>query len=763
MQINPSMLSNIPLELRQLHQWVVWRYEATEDGKKPTKRLYNPLTARPASHSDRTTWAGFQAAADAASTGSLWNGIGFVLSDEDPYAFIDLDSYDPKLTDEDRARHKAIYEAFAGYAELSPSGQGIHLIVKGDVPAGRKRLGVEVYSSQRYMTVTGNVCRHGPIVEQDDLLNKLWAELAPANEVVLSNVDRPQNQTDDEVCNAAANAVNGSKFIALWNGQWQSQGYQSQSEADFAMIDILAFFTGNRAQITRIFRASGLGKRPKAARNSYVNMMLNRAFDNQPPQVNIDALQEQIRQVMENPAPQAVEAPAKPIDDVYSVPAGLLGSIARYIYQASPRPVPEIALAAAIGLMSGICGRSYNVSDTGLNQYTMLIAKTGTGKEAMASGIAKLMAEVQKKVPASSEFVGPGSIVSSAALIKYVNKNPSFVAILGEFGATMEQMASPRGMPNIKQLKGEFLNIYGKSGNTDVYRPSIYSNAENSTSMLKSPAFSILAESAPDSFFPHIDERLIVDGLLPRFTIIEYTGLRPDLNKGANVEPPAMLVQQVAELCAHSLMLNSHSAAAQVQLTPEADLLSDKFDRECTKRINDSHMDAVQHIWNRVHLKVLKLSSLVAIGINPFQPVITKEMFEWAVRIVTHSADRLLERFERGEIGSEIGENSQVIEVTKKIGDYIKKDWGYVRKYSDYERMYTDKVVTYMYLNKRLSPMSSFRQDRQGAAAAINKALKVLIDSGVLVEMNKQDVFNRYQVTAKCFAVVNPGYFLKEH
>ena len=50
-------------------------------------------------------------------------------------------------------------------------------------------------------------------------------------------------------------------------------------EADFALVDILAFYSHNKAQIARIFRASALGQRDKAKRNDYVNYMLNKCFD----------------------------------------------------------------------------------------------------------------------------------------------------------------------------------------------------------------------------------------------------------------------------------------------------------------------------------------------------------------------------------------------------------------------------------------------------------------------------------------------------
>ena len=93
----------------------------------------------------------------------------------------------------------------------------------------------------------------------------------------------------------------------------------------------------------------------------------------------------------------------------YVPPPGLMGEIAKFIHAAAPRPVPEIALAGAIGLMAGICGRAFNVSGTGLNQYILLLAPTGTGKEAAATGINSLMKSIRSEVPASEKFIGPAS------------------------------------------------------------------------------------------------------------------------------------------------------------------------------------------------------------------------------------------------------------------------------------------------------------------------------------------------------------------
>jgi primase-polymerase (primpol)-like protein len=166
------MIKNIPQELRRYVQWVVWKYEDRQFGKL-TKVPYDPKTGLPASVENPAQWATFEQACLALERGG-YNGLGFVLTERDPFTFADLDfSADPETVN----RQIEIYKAFNSYSERSPSGQGCHIIIKGHVPKGRRRSDIEVYSSLRYMTMTGDVINDVPIVERQDLLMTLWHEM----------------------------------------------------------------------------------------------------------------------------------------------------------------------------------------------------------------------------------------------------------------------------------------------------------------------------------------------------------------------------------------------------------------------------------------------------------------------------------------------------------------------------------------------------------------------------------------------------------
>jgi primase-polymerase (primpol)-like protein len=155
-ETTPAIIAeNIPEELAELDQWVCWRYEE-RDGK-PTKVPYTPDTARRASCTDLSTWRTIAGALSCRRERG-YDGIGFVFSDDDPYCGIDLDKcLDPETGDIapwafeilDRVGDDA-------YTEVSPSGTGIHIIIRASVRGGgMRRDKVEMYSRARYFAITG--------------------------------------------------------------------------------------------------------------------------------------------------------------------------------------------------------------------------------------------------------------------------------------------------------------------------------------------------------------------------------------------------------------------------------------------------------------------------------------------------------------------------------------------------------------------------------------------------------------------------------
>ncbi len=142
---------NIPEELRRRPQWVVWKLEKRD--RKLTKVPYIAGALGRASCTNSLTWRTFEEAVETLNNGRC-NGIGFVFSSGDPYAGVDLDDCrNPENGKLEKWAAKLV-ENLGGYAEVSPSCTGVHIIVRGKAP-NKRRGKVEAYSSERYFAVTG--------------------------------------------------------------------------------------------------------------------------------------------------------------------------------------------------------------------------------------------------------------------------------------------------------------------------------------------------------------------------------------------------------------------------------------------------------------------------------------------------------------------------------------------------------------------------------------------------------------------------------
>ena len=140
--------------MKDLEQWVCWRSEVRgRDGKK-TKVPYSPRSGLHARSDDPDTWATL-AEAEAAAHKDDYHGTGFVFTARDPFCGVDIDSCVDPETAQTEAWAKEIVKELDSYTEFSPSGTGLHVLVRAKLPPGGNRKGrVEIYDRGRFFTVT---------------------------------------------------------------------------------------------------------------------------------------------------------------------------------------------------------------------------------------------------------------------------------------------------------------------------------------------------------------------------------------------------------------------------------------------------------------------------------------------------------------------------------------------------------------------------------------------------------------------------------
>ncbi|MDU4892223.1 MAG: phage/plasmid primase, P4 family [Clostridium sp.] len=294
--------------LKSERLWLCWKYKKSKDGKS-TKVPFS-ATGIPTGTSEKHkhTWVTFNDAL-AAIKKHRFHGIGLIIPKG--YYFVDIDHRpleDPLVQE--------VLNLLKGYGELSPSGEGIHILGKCDLsklPLEEGRLSKEYYCknpnnrmelyvgglTNRYATFTAKSIQNLPLKDNTSevitFLNKHMKRTLynpninfptknnfqnskiNRNSKIVTNKNGNKALSDEELLSIAMKAKNHMKFSLLYK-YGDISAYESQSNADQALCSLLAFYTGDdEERIDRLFRSSKL-YRPKWERRDYRESTIRKAI-----------------------------------------------------------------------------------------------------------------------------------------------------------------------------------------------------------------------------------------------------------------------------------------------------------------------------------------------------------------------------------------------------------------------------------------------------------------------------------------------------
>ena len=747
LMLTSQQVNNIPKELRAIPQWV----------GAHNKIPLNPRTAVAASVTDPTAWGTFEEAVEGLSR-QAYSHVGFVFTDADPYTFIDLDgakddngnalpATDPEWQKRD-AQSKSWVQAFESYTETSQSGRGYHIIVKAKLLAAVKIKGLEMYFSKRYAIFTGDAIVPAPIQDRQAKLDEAVSALKLARRIVTENPGAKfehSTLTDDLVLTKIASASNADAIKELWEGRWQGN-YPSQSEADAALLSHLCFYCRDDRQIARLFRQSELGRRTKAQdlRTQYVERSIAsiRKYEPQP----IDFTN------FKTPPPK--EPVVRQVHRTYPRPPDVLGDLADFIYNASIHPVREISYGGAIAFAAGVMGRHFNISGTGLNQYVLVLAATGRGKEGAADGIDLIYQTLRTQIPEVESFRGPSNFASGAGLVRMLSDRevPAALAVVGEFGLRLCAMTDPRANGAELGLKAALLDFFSKSGEYKTVSPVAYSDNTKNTKLLDSPSLSILGLSTPETFFNKLTESSVADGLIPRFLTIVYEGDPQVGSKNRNTQMDATLQQKLLKAVETSIYMSRNSSYCHIATTLPAQKLLDEFEHSVVERMKAIGTDGASvALLNRAHLKALRLAGLCACLNYPLAPKVTEFEAKWAVEFVDVDLTHMMARFEKGDVGE--GDAKQLNVLRERMRSFFNTARP-PTKNTTWLNMLAKGAIPHSLISQSLLSKACFANDRRGASAALTASLKELMAMGEVREIPAQQVLNDFETSSKAYVMV---------
>ena len=307
--MSKSNLEEEKLSVSQLKErkiWTNWVF-ITKNGKQTKKPL--------ARVNDPASWITFSQAESQTRLKPCGIGVMFApISGSYSLCGIDIDAHHVDVN----PLTKEILELFKGtYIEKSPSGKGYHVLFLADLdqlPEAKEykrlyqqknsKLDVECYLAgitNRYFTFTGNQTSEGNFITDktavlleflekymkiENQAKELSINPLPAVRLTQSELtEREKQEKNDSIpidvnqrLTVAMNASNGEKFLALYNGN--TDGYGSQSEAVQALINILVFYFGDGGTelVKDVFKQSGLASGKWAERDSIINSTIDKAF-----------------------------------------------------------------------------------------------------------------------------------------------------------------------------------------------------------------------------------------------------------------------------------------------------------------------------------------------------------------------------------------------------------------------------------------------------------------------------------------------------
>ncbi|MCQ6721717.1 phage/plasmid primase, P4 family [Staphylococcus aureus] len=248
----------IPDELIELPQWVLWRAEWNEKQQQYSKIPYS-YAGYKANSTNSDTWTIFDAINSIYEQNDRYDGIGFVISEHDNYIVLDIDN----AIDESSqiTSNLALDMTKMTYCEKSPSGTGLHCFFKGELPKERKKkrsdLDIELYDNARFMTMTGESIGQREISDDQSLLNNLVERYFKQEELpetfIGNNITNKSNLDDEDVINVMLKSKQKDKISNLLQGNYEPY-FDSPSEAVQSLLHYLAFYTSkDKEQMERIF------------------------------------------------------------------------------------------------------------------------------------------------------------------------------------------------------------------------------------------------------------------------------------------------------------------------------------------------------------------------------------------------------------------------------------------------------------------------------------------------------------------------------
>lgn len=208
---------------------------------------------------------------------------------------------------------------------------------------------------------------------------------------------------------------------------------------------------------------------------------------------------------------------------------GLLRDLSLWITETAIIPVPELSLAASLGLLAGLFGdKALGPTGTGVNLYMTTILDTAGGKGHPPKAIRRVSDAL-----GAMGVVSNGDHTSYAAFERTIRRSNtrSVTVVMDEFGITLQDVNNKYNRSASASIRKFLLAIYDQANSVFDGRTYASADAKGDDEPIVGPALTVLGMTTAQTFFEGLTEASISDGFLNRFVFMtsstERKAIRP--------------------------------------------------------------------------------------------------------------------------------------------------------------------------------------------------------------------------------------------
>lgn len=679
-----DIVFDIPQEMKSAHQWLLWRME--ERNGKGSKIPYQ-ISGHRASSMDPTHWSSLEEVWATIRDVPGYSGIGFVFSQSDDFIGVDLDNCfgeDGQL-DEWAAD---VLSRFPSYTEISPSQKGIKIFCRGVLPSSRGRrfnipgkpgAHLEVYSSGRYFTVTGQAWSETRSMENcQEGLNWLAEsvlppEVKPPVPTFQPAAYQPTNGRPDAVQRARLYA---QRYPAAISGQ---DGHGCTFR--LACVLVTGFALGVEGARPVLQEWNQTCQPPWSARELEHKLQQAAKAGSQDGNWGWMLVDEQT-QLEQSAQPvseeelegyevylgnllgqaQAARTKGGFPKHLLEVP-GFVSEVADWITTQNHRKNRILSLLGAIALQCALLGSKYkDKSGNRTNLYMVGLAPSGSGKQAPQDCIEKILTAIN-----ASHLYG-GKVSSDSALASDLIVSRSKLYIWDEFGRFLMKTKAVVGGAHLHAVQEALLELWGKTGST--WKQKSYSDSKNNKEV-SFPCCSFLGMTVSDSFWNGLEEGHLHDGFAARMLVVD-SGPRAESQDKVETDPPKSILERAAWFYNLKPGGNLGSINPDAIIVPETPSATEMFRALVRKSESAGQDESENAIWARCIEKAKRLAIIYACSRDHLAPVIDDQAAKWGIDFATYCTDQFL-AIARDEIASDDPAQQKWQKIRKIINAFTKR------------------------------------------------------------------------------------------